>query len=51
MLESALFETAAEDAFNRCKRHWKPGTLAVDQAYLRNQILPRFSGRPIASVT
>ena len=51
MLESTLFETVAEDAFNRCKRHWKPGTLAVNRAYLRNQILPWFGGRPIAGVT
>ncbi len=51
MLESVLFETVAEDAFNRCRRHWKPGTLAVNRAYLRNQILPWFGGRSIAGVT
>ncbi len=50
MLESVLFETVAEDAFNRCRRHWKPGTLAVNRAYLRNQILPWFGGRSIAGV-
>ena len=47
----ARFETVAEEVFRRYRRHWKPSTLAVNRAYLRNQILPWFKGRPIAAIT
>ena len=46
-----LFERVAEEVFERYGRHWKPRTLAVNSDYLRNQILPFFSGRPIAEIT
>ena len=45
-----LFEAVAEDAFERRSRVWKPGTLAVNRAYLRRQILPHFAGRHIADI-
>ena len=45
------FEDVAEAAFRRHARNWKPGTLAVNRNYLRNQILPRFRGQPIGAVT
>ena len=34
-----FFEAVAETAFERRSRVWKPGTLAVNRAYLRSQIL------------
>ena len=46
-----LFETVAEEAFRRYGRSWKPATLKVNQVYLRNQIMPRFQGRPVAEIT
>ena len=45
-----LFEAVAEAAFERRSRVWKPGTLAVNRAYLRSQILPHFAGRQIADI-
>ena len=48
--EEVLFEAVAETAFRRHERVWKPGTLAVNRCYLRNQILPHFAGRPIAAI-
>ena len=46
----ALFEAVAETAFRRHERVWKPGTLAVNRCYLRNQLLPHFGGRPVAAI-
>ena len=46
-----LFETVAEETFRRYGRSWKPATLKVNQVYLRNQIMPRFRGRPVAAIT
>ena len=46
-----LFEAVAEEVFRRYSRHWKPGTLKVNQGYYKNQILPRFKGRQIADIT
>ena len=46
----ALFETVAEEVFTRYGRRWKPRTLAVNRRYLSNQILPFFTGRPIAEI-
>ena len=46
-----LFETVAEEAFRRYGRSWKPATLKVNQVYLRNQIMPRFRGCPVAEIT
>ena len=45
-----LFETAAEIVFERYQRVWKARTLEVNRSYLRNQILPCFSGRTVADV-
>ena len=42
----SLFETVAEEVFDRYGRRWKPRTLDVNRAYLRRQILPFFAGRP-----
>ena len=49
--EETLFEAVAEEVFRNYARHWKPQTLKVNRAYLRNQILPWFAGRPIADIT
>ena len=46
-----LFETVAEEVFDRYVRRWKPRTLDVNRAYLRRQILPSFAGRPIGEIT
>ena len=46
-----LFETVAEEVFDRYGRRWKPRTLDVNRAYLRRQILPFFKGRPIGEIT
>ena len=48
--EETLFEAVAETVFQRHQRVWKAGTLYVNRNYLRNQILPYFSGRPIAEI-
>ncbi len=48
---SILFEDVAEEVFRRYQRHWKPGTLKVNQYYLRKQILPWFKGRAIGDIT
>ena len=45
------FETVAEEVFRRYGRAWKPRTATVNRAYLRNQILPWFRGRPIGGIT
>ena len=45
-----LFETVAEEVFERYGRRWKPRTLRVNRVYLRRQILPCFAGRPIAEI-
>ena len=50
-LSGTLFETVAQEIFDRYGRRWKPRTLEVNRAYLRRQILPFFAGRPIASIT
>ena len=49
--EAIPFETVAEEVFRRHGRTWKPGTVVVNRAYLRNQIMPFFRGRPIADIT
>ncbi len=46
----APFETVAEEVFRRYGRAWKPRTAQVNRAYLRNQILPWFRGRPIGAI-
>ena len=46
-----LFDTVAEEVFDRYGRRWKPRTLDVNRAYLRRQILPFFAGRPIGEIT
>ncbi len=47
----AAFEAVAEEVFRRYGRAWKPRTAKVNRAYLRNQILPWFRGRPVADIT
>ncbi len=49
--EPVFFEAVAEEVFRRYGRSWKPATLAVNRSYLRNQIMPRFLGRPVADIT
>ena len=46
-----LFESVAEEVFDRYGRRWKPRTLRVNRDYLRRQILPFFAGRPIGEIT
>ena len=48
--EDALFEAVAETVFRQHERLWKPRTLHVNRCYLRNQILPHFTGRKIAGI-
>ncbi len=50
-LAETPFEDVAETVFHRYARNWKPGTLAVNRRYLKNQILPRFRGQPIGAIT
>ncbi len=45
------FESVAEEVFHCYGRTWKPRTITVNRAYLRNQIMPFFRGRPIADIT
>ena len=45
------FETVGDEVFRRCVRNWKPSTLRVNRGNYRNQILPRFEGRPVADIT
>ena len=45
-----LFEAVAETVFECYQRAWKVGTLKVNRGYLRNHILPCFSGRPVADI-
>ena len=45
-----LFVAVAETVFERHQRIWKVRTLEVNRGYLRNQILPCFSGRPVADI-
>ena len=49
--EETLFESVAEEVFRNYGRNWKPQTMKVNRAYLRNQILPWFGGRNIADIT
>ena len=44
------FEIFAAQVFREYARIWKAGTLTVNRHYLRNQILPHFSGRRIADI-
>ena len=44
------FAAVAETVFRRYGRSWKPGTMAVNRSYLRNQIVPWFSRRSIADI-
>ena len=48
--EERLFETVAEEVFDRYGRRWKPGTLKVNRDYLRSTILPCFGGMNIADI-
>ena len=48
--DETLFEAVAAKVFRRRERIWKPGTLAVNRSYLRNQLLPHFAGRQIADI-
>ena len=47
----APFEKVAEEVFDRYGRRWKPRTLKVNRNYYRNQILPFFKGRSIATIS
>ena len=48
--EETLFEAVAEIVFERYRQVWKAGTLNVNRCYLRNQILPHFTGRRIGDI-
>ena len=48
---SIRFETFAEEVFRNYVRVWKPRTVTVNRAYLRNQIMPWFRERPVADIT
>ena len=47
---SILFEDAADEVFQRYKRHWKPSTLKVNRYYYSSQILPWFKGCAIGEI-
>ncbi len=49
--QTILFEDVADEVFRRYRRHWKPRTLKVNRYYLKNQILPWFTGRAIGGIT
>ncbi len=49
--QNTTFEAVAEEVFRRHGRIWKPQTTKVNRAYLRNQILPWFRGRPLSDIT
>ncbi len=49
--DETLFEVIAEEVFRRYARHWKASTQKVNRGYLRNHILPWFSGRQVAEIT
>ena len=49
--EEISFEAVAAEVFRRYGRNWKPQTMAVNRAYLRNQIMPFFRGRPVTDIT
>ena len=46
----SLFEAVAETVFRCYERTWKARTLEVNRGYLRQQLLPHFSGRPVADI-
>ena len=48
--EETLFEAVTGTLFRQYEPRWKAETLYVNRRYLRNQILPRFSGPPIAEI-
>ena len=48
--EETLFEAVTGTVFRQYERRWKAETLYVNRRHLRNQTLPRFSGRPIAEI-
>ena len=48
--ESPVFHDLAREVFERHGRVWKPGTLAVNRSYLKNQILPFFHDRPVGDI-
>ena len=48
--EETVFEAVAETVFERYSRVWKAGTLEVNRAYLKRQLLPQFAGRQIADI-
>ena len=48
--DEALFEAVAGTVFRQHERVWKPRTLLVNRGYLANQILPHFTGRPVADI-
>ena len=48
--DETVFETVAGIVFERHARLWKAGTLHVNRCYLRNQLLPYFTGRQIADI-
>ena len=47
---SPAFRDLAREVFERYGRVWKPGTLAVNRSYLKNQILPFFRDRLVGDI-
>ena len=47
----ASFSVIAEAVFSRYKRRWKPSTMEINRCYLKNQILPFFRDKDVASIT
>ncbi len=50
-LINTAFSAMAEVVFSRYERRWKPSTMAVNRYYLKNQILPFFGEKDVASIT
>ncbi len=50
-LMNTAFSAMAEVVFSRYERRWKPSTIAVNRYYLKNQILPFFGEKDVASIT
>ncbi|MGU9961726.1 MAG: hypothetical protein ACNYPF_01750 [Candidatus Puniceispirillales bacterium WSBS_2018_MAG_OTU23] len=45
------FSAVADAVFSRYERRWKSSTMRVNRYYLKNQLLPFFGGKNIASIT
>ncbi len=50
-LMKIAFSVVADAVFSRYERRWKPSTMEVNRYYLKNQLLPFFGDKDVASIT